>query len=39
MHLTVFERMFDFSKSSLSSKGISVERSDKTETAKLSGIC
>jgi len=35
MNLAGFERMVDFSKSSLSSEGIPVERSDKTGTAKL----
>ena len=35
MDLAVFERMVDFSKSSLGSEGIPVERSDKTGTAKL----
>jgi|GEM_PF-2091064 len=40
MPLADFEQMFDFSKSSLSSEGIPVERSDKTGTAKLSeGRC
>ena len=38
MNLENFRANGDFSKSSLSSEGISVEQSDNTEIAKLSGF-